>query len=154
MIRHIQYVLAGLILLGLSPRAFAGVTEIQALQFGEYIVTHNDAVYSITVNVGGVVTYDPAGFIEIAATGQDGIYDIDGLPASTAITSVVISQTTPLTSGGLSFQMNTFTESHPASTDGAGVAQIRVGATADTSGNGVPYLDRTYNGMLEIQINF
>lgn len=156
MLKFIQFLAIGFVaLLGFSGQASAGITEVQALRFGEYIVKNNDAVYTITVNIGGVVTFDPAGFFEIAATGQDGIYDLDGMPPNMAIASVVITQITPLAGpSGPNFQMNTFQESHPATTDGSGVARIGVGANADTTGSGVPYVDQTYTGTLQIQINF
>ena len=140
--------------LGFAKQSAAGVIEIQPLQFGEYIVKNNDAVYSITVNVGGVTTFDPAGFIQIAATGQDGIYDITDLDPSRAISSVTLTQTTPLTAAANSFEMTAFTVSHPPSTDAGGVARIRVGATAQTLGNGVSYSDQTYIGRFDIQINY
>jgi len=136
-----------------SADVYAGVTVIQPLHFGEFIVRNNDSVHTITVNTGGVVTYD-SGFIEINPIGQDGIYDLDGMTPSTAIASVTITQVIPLSGSGENFQMDTFQETHPASTDVAGVARIRVGGNANTSGNGNPYLDQTYNGQLQIQINF
>lgn len=138
----------------LQSSAWAGITVVQPLHFGDYIVKRNDAVYTITVNTGGTSNFDPAGFIEINPLAQPGIYDIDSLPPNTAIISVVITQTIPLSGSGENFQMNTFQETHPASTDVSGVARIRVGGNADTSGNGNPYVDQTYNGQLQIQINF
>lgn len=142
------------LLLSFSSLAHAGVTVIQPLRFGEYIVKNNDAVYSISVSTGGTVVYDPAGFVEIAATGQEGIYELDGMTPGTPISSVTITQITPLSGSGPNFQMNGFTSVFPPAVDGTGRAVVRVGATAQTSGSGTPYVDQTFTGQLQIQINF
>ena len=152
----IQFLVIMLLWLSSANQAFAGITTIQALSFGEWIVKNNDAVHSITVNLSGpAFTFDSAGFIIINPTAQLGIYDLDGMPPNMAISSVVITQITPLSGpSGPNFQMNSFQESNPGTTDGSGVARIRVGGTAQTSGSGVPYVDQTYTGTLQIQINF
>ena len=157
MLKYLRIFAIGLLsIVGSSP-AMAGITTIQALGFGEFIVKNNNAVHSITANISGpAYSFDSAGFILISdASLQNGIYDLDGMPPNMAIASVVITQITPLSgASGPNFQMNTFQESHPATTDGSGVARIRVGATAQTSGSTVPYPDQTYTGTLQIQINF
>lgn len=153
MFRHIVGLFWVVSLFAFSAPSWAGVTVIQALNFGEFIVRNNDSPHTITVNTGGPYSFS-AGFLEINPTAQPGIYDVDGLPANTAIMSVVITQTSPLAGSGENLQMSAFQETHPASTNGAGVAQIRVGGTATTSGNGNPYLDQSYTGQLQIQINF
>ena len=137
--------------------AHAGVTTVQGLNFGEFIVKRNDAVYGITVNLAGpAYTYDAAGFAPInTGSIQLGIYDLDGMTPNQAITSVNVTQITPLSGpSGPNFQMTAFQETHPPTTDGAGVARIRIGGTAQTDGSGNPYFDQTYTGTIQIQINF
>lgn len=154
MFKRTPLILGVLLLCCVQQQAWAGVTTVQQLQFGSYIVKKNDAVYTITVNIGGVTTYDPSGFIQISP-GQDGIYDLDGMTPFDAITSVTITQVTPLAGpSGPNFQMNSFTETHPAQVDAGGVVRVRLGASADTSGSGMAYIDQTYTGQLLIQINF
>lgn len=137
----------------ISPYANADVTVIQALDFGSYIVKRNNAQYDITVNPGGVCYYSSTGFIEISPC-QGGIYDIDGLQVSSVIASVVVTQIDPLQGvTGEVFQMVNGQASF-GSTNGSGVARIRVGATARTSGNGNPYASQNFLGTLQIQINF
>ncbi len=133
--------------------ATAGVTVIQEISFGSFVVKNNDAQHTITINPGGTYSFSPAGFLEILPP-QQGIYDIDGLPVSTAITSVTVTQHQPLAGSGENFQIIDFQEVHPATTDGTGVARIRIGATAQSSGNGNPYADQTLNGKIDIQVNF
>jgi len=135
-----------------SP-VYAGVTTIQALSFGSFIVKNNNAQYDITVNTNGSYTFDGAGFIEIAPP-QEGIFDLDGMTPLNAVTSVTVTQTIPLSGSGEGFQMVNLQESHTAIVNLAGEIRVTVGGTARTSGNGNPYMDQTYNGQLEIQINF
>ncbi len=136
-----------------SVPAYAGVTVIQAMSFGNFVSKKNDMQYEVTINTNGTYVFDSAGFIEISAP-QEGIYDIDGLTPSAAIASVVITQSSPLTIGGRSFQMINFQETHDASTDAGGVARVTVGATAQGDGITTAYPDNTYNGSLNITISF
>ncbi len=131
----------------------AGVTVVQNLNFGSWISKNNDAQYNITINTNGSYSFDSAGFIEISPP-QEGIFDLDGMTPNTAISSVTITQITPLSGSGPEFNMINFQETHPPSTDASGVARIVVGATAQTTGVGISYIDQTYNGQLQIQINF
>ncbi len=132
----------------------AAVTTIQAISFGSWIVKKNDAQYDIILNPDGTYSYDSAAYIEISPP-RGGIYDIDGLPANTAIASVTVTQVSPLAGGsGKSFQMLDFQETHPASTDASGVARINIGATSRSSGDGSSYPDETYSGNINIQVNF
>lgn len=150
--RKVLCIIFFLFALVLSPLAYAGVTTVQALSFGSFVIKNNDAQYDIIIHPGGAYSFSGAGFLEITPP-QYGIYDIDGLPANSVISSINISQIIPLSNSGESLQMVNFEENHDNS-NGAGVAQVRIGATARTSGNGNPYLDQTYTGQLQIQINF
>ena len=133
--------------------AYGAVTTIQAFSFGSFVVKKNDAQYDITINTNSTYSFDSGGYIEISNP-TEGIYDITGLPPSTAIVSVVVTQVTPLSFSGKNFQMLSFQETHPGSTDPAGVARIEVGGTARSSGDMTAYPDGTYNGQVQIQINF
>jgi len=134
--------------------AYAAATTIQAISFGSWIVKKNDAQYDIVLNPDGTYTFDSAAYIEISPP-QGGIYDIDSLPISTAIASVTVTQTSPLAGGsGKTFQMLTFQETHPPSTDASGVARINIGATSRSSGDSTAYPDETYSGNINILVNF
>lgn len=133
--------------------SYAGVTTVQALNFGEFLSYNNDSQYDITINTNGSYSFDSGGFVEIAAP-QEGIYDLDGMAINTAITSVTVTQSSAISFGVGSFQMINFQEIHSGSTDGGGVARVTVGATARTTGNGAPYADNVYSGVVNIQINF
>ena len=135
-----------------SHGALAGVTTIQAIDFGEFAVKLNDAQYDITINPDGSYNFDAAAFVEITAP-QEGIYDFDSLPASTAVT-VTITQITPLSAFGPDFEMVNLQDTHPANTDASGVVRINVGGTARTSGSGGPYSDETFNGSLNILVTY
>ena len=143
---------AGLALLAAEARA--GITTIQALSFGNYVVANNNSVQTVTVSLSGNVTAS-SGLLEITPTAQQGIYDIDGLPANMAISSITVTALGPLAgpTGGNQFSLGSFQTSF-GSTDGAGVARIRLGATASTTGNGNPYPDQTYTGSIQLDFNF
>lgn len=134
--------------------AFAAVTTIQAFNMGHFIVANNNSVQTVSVSTSGVVNYS-SGLIEISSTAQPGIYDIDGLPANMAISSITVTALGPLAgpTGGNQFSLGSFQTSF-GSTDGAGVARIRLGATASTTGNGNPYPDQTYTGSIQLDFNF
>ena len=131
----------------------AQLTTIQPLDFGEFMSRNNDAQYTLTVNAAGSYSFDATGFIEISPP-QPGIYDIGGFAPNAAISSLTVAQDTPLGGVGLVFQMISFDEIHPPTTDGAGVARIQIGATLQTSGSGMPYGDALYNGSVDVTINF
>ncbi|MEM7651035.1 MAG: DUF4402 domain-containing protein [Pseudomonadota bacterium] len=156
---HKFWLFFAILFLVVSPngKAFAGVTTIQELNFGEFIVKNNDAVHSITVNITGTAyTFDAAGFIPIDVSNiQPGIYDLDGMTPGALISSVDVTQVLPLSGGGgPNFQLTAFQDSHPTNVDGSGVVRVRVGATAQTNGAGIRYFDQTYTGTMQIQVNF
>ena len=132
--------------------AWAGITVIQALSFGEFVIKDNSAQYDLTINPDGTYTYDPAGFVMIQAP-REGIYDIDGLPPSAIITSVVVTQIGPLQNVGEDLEMVNY-QTLNGNANGAGVAQVVVGATARTSGSGTAYIDQTYTGTLQVTLNY
>lgn len=131
--------------------AHADVDVIQNLDFGEVFIPSNDSVHSITINTNGSYSFS-ADIYELSAP-EEGIYEIDGLPANTVVASVVITQIQPLTGSSNFFNMSGF-QTLFTNTDALGVSQITLGATAETTGNGMPYTNQNYNGQLQIQINF
>nr|MBI1231017.1 hypothetical protein [Cytophagales bacterium] len=136
-----------------SAAAFAAVTVVQGLSFGSFISTRNDAQYDIIVNTDASYSFSPGGFFMISPP-NPGVYDISGLDPSTAIISVTVTQIAPLTAPGNSLQMINFTSTNPPATSAGGVARIEIGATARTTGTGIAYPDNTYNGVVEITVNF
>lgn len=138
----------------LGSHASAAVTTIQAFNMGNFIVADNSSVQTVSVTTSGIVNYS-SGLIEISPTAQPGIYDIDGLPANMAIASITVTSLGPLggPTGGNQFSIGSFQTTF-GSTDGAGVARIRLGATVSTTGNGNPYPDQAYTGNIQLDINF
>lgn len=149
----VNVVLTFVVLCMCAAESFAGVTVVQQMSFGSFVVKRNDAQYDITVSAGGSYGYSSVGYILIVPP-QQGIFDIDGLPASTPVSSVTVSQYGPLAGSGDSFEMLSFQTSNNPTTDSSGVLRVSVGGTARSSGTGNPISDQTYNGQLEITINF
>ncbi len=153
MIRSGFIIFFSFLLCTFSLGALAQVSTVQALAFGNWISIKNDAQYDITVNLDGSYTYDSAGFILISPP-FEGIYDITTGDLNTAVASVVVTQNSALLGGGGTINMVDFQEQHSASSDGAGVVRVTVGATARTTGTGSGYNDATRNGSIDITINF
>ncbi|MCK5384947.1 MAG: DUF4402 domain-containing protein [Alphaproteobacteria bacterium] len=151
-----KFVVAALFFFGTISASFsvyAGVTTVQALDFGEWLSYNNDVEYEITVDTDGSYSFDSSGFVMIAAP-QEGIYDIDGMTPNAAVSSVVAIQTLALTYSTGTFQMDVFQDSHGSNVDGDGVLRVWIGATANTTGNSVSYNDGTYSGTVQIQVNY
>lgn len=146
-----SFFVAALLVFGLHP-ADAGVNVIQAFDFGEFTIKNNNSVHTITVGPTGSYSFS-GGFLEISPP-QEGIFDITGLDMNRAVSSVVVTQVAPLIGGGESFQLTAFTESHPGSTDASGVLRVNIGATLQSSGNGLPYNDQLHLGTVQIQVNY
>ncbi len=143
------YVVVGMFL---SNNTLAAVATVQALDFGEWVVKLNDAEYDITINTDSSYSFDSVAFVEITAP-QKGIYDFTGLTPNASIT-VTVTQNSPLTAFGPDFEMVSLQKLHASTTDPAGAVTITVGGTARTSGSSGPYSDETFNGELQILIEF
>ncbi|MGH1375552.1 MAG: DUF4402 domain-containing protein [Alphaproteobacteria bacterium] len=133
--------------------ASAGVTAIQDLYFGHYLVLGNKVQADVTINTDGSHSFDPAGFVEIDPP-REGIYDIDELPANMAVDSVEVSSATNLLNAGIAFQTRDWQTSFDPATDAGGNLRVVVGGTLRSSGNTVEYPDGTYIATLQIDINF
>lgn len=131
----------------------AQVTTIQAMDFGNFISRNNNFQFAITLNPDGTFSFDSAGFFVISAP-QQGIYDIFTSQVNATIVSVDVQQSEPLTAPGGAFTLSNFQAVHSGITDGAGIARVMIGATARTTGTGLPYPDQTYDGSIDIEVNF
>lgn len=135
-----------------SIPARADITENQALYFGEWVITDNDGVHSITVNTDG--SYGNSPELIVITPPEEGIYDVDGLPPNAVINGVTVLMTDPLRlGGGETFSMDNFDTIAPDA-DPAGETTVTLGARARTSGNGAGYADGRYNGTLTIELHY
>ena len=137
-------------MLGISSYAHADLSVLQKLRFGEVVITNNNAAYSINVNPDG--TFGHAGSIIKINDPQPGIYQIDDLTPNSVI-NVTAVQLQPLSGGGNFFTLRDF-QIVNSNSNASGLANITMGATAQTSGNSVGYSSRTYNGSIQIQISY
>ncbi len=132
---------------------FAGVTTVQELYFGHYLILGNKAQGDVTINTDGSHSFDPAVYVEIDAP-RVGIYEIDELPANMAVNTVTISSSTNLINTGIGFQTRDWQTSFNPTTDAEGKLQVIVGGTVRSSGNTVQYPDGTYLATMQITVNF
>ncbi len=130
--------------------AKADITLVQKLRFGEVVITNNNNQHSITINTDG--SFSHAGSIININDPQPGIYQIEDLVPNSII-QITATQSQPLSAGGNFFTLKDFQIVH-SNSDASGLANITLGATAQTSGNSASYDSRTYNGTIQIQINY
>lgn len=136
-----------------SGQARAAIIEIQPLNFGQWAITNNVGFKTITINPNGSFSHSP-GLFNIVIPPTHGIYRVDGLPPFTSIISVTASMLLPMTGGNQNFTLDTFQVIHDPATNSSGEMNITLGATARTTGTGVPYDDASYNGTIQFNINY
>ena len=142
---------------GSLSSAFAQtINTTQALDFGEGILMDNTAQREIDLAEDGSYTNDPEIVFTSGNTPVPGIYRLTGDTPFRAISSVTITVDQQLIGpGGFMFTIDDFDIDHPATTDFAGEATIRVGARIRSSGLGGPYPGGgTFTGDLEISVNY
>jgi len=133
--------------------AHAAIIENQPFTFGEWAITNNTGTKFITVNPDGTFSSSP-GLINIVVAPTQGIYRVDGLPPSTAINSINVSMIAPMTGGNQDFTLDTFQIIYDPISNVSGEINITLGASAKTTGTGVPYDDAVYIGTLQLEINY
>lgn len=136
-----------------TSAASAAIIEIQPLNFGQWAITTNTGFKTITVNTNGSFSSSP-GLINIVQPPSQGVYRVDSLPPFTSINSVNATMLLPMTGGNQNFTLEDFQIIHDPATNSSGEVNITLGATAKTTGTGVPYDDATYTGTIQFDINY
>lgn len=144
-------VLSSVLIMGIFSSAHAGVNEIQKLDFGHWAITSNTSSFNVTVQPNGAYSHSPK--LILLSPPQQGVYEITGLPPSTAILSVNVTMIQVMQVGGEYWTMDNFQTFAPANSDTSGNANISIGARANTTGDGGGYQDGVYNGQLQVDIN-
>lgn len=135
-----------------AAQAQANFTQVQKLDFGKWFFGDNSSVAMVTVNPVGVVS--SSGPIIMLESPKPGIYNITGLPAFTSIIGVTVTGIPPtLEFSGRTFDIDNFTTQIPDA-DGSGNTQLRLGADLETSGDGLAYPGGTYDGQINIEIDY
>lgn len=136
-----------------ASAASAAIIEIQPLNFGQWAITNNTGFKTVVVNTNGSFSSSP-GLFNIVIPPTQGIYRVDSLPPFTAINSVTASMLLPMTGGNQNFTLDNFQVIYDPTTNSSGEVNITLGATARTTGTGVPYDDATYSGTIQLDINY
>jgi hypothetical protein len=137
---------------GVGASAQAAISELQAFDFGHWVVANNNSVQTITVPPSGPYSHT-AGLIMISPP-QPGRYEVSGLPSNGVVLSINVTMIDPLArGGGNNFTMDNFATSH-IGPDVNGILTLRLGARAVSSGDGIPYVDDTYVGEIQVEFNF
>lgn len=128
------------------------ISRVQTIHFGTFAIKNNSAVHTLRVSRTNVVTADSAFALFTAPI--RGEYDLAGFPSSTPFTVTISDATLNSGGGGEPFYLSNFTPGTGLTTDGAGNAEVRFGATLATSGVGANYTDGTYSGTIDITIDY
>lgn len=141
--------LTATVLFPVNP-ALADVREIQAMTFGQWVVTDNTASHYVSVATDG--SYNNSPELIMLEPPIQGIYEIDELPDGFVVNDVTVSIRDPLNYGSRGFLMDDFQVIYsPAVVDG--VIGVTLGARARTTGDGYNYGDGVYRGVLTIEIH-
>ena len=135
------------------PAAGQSIVEERPLSFGRLAIASNVMAGSVTIGSNGTTT--TTGSVISVVRGTPGRYRITGLPAQSPVSLSYAS--TPLYRGGMAggpvyLSIDAVLAPATAVTDGTGTANIELGATLMTSGDGNPYGDGSYQGDILITV--
>lgn len=142
-----------IVMMAHAADSYAAITESQRLNFGRWYVQGNNSVETITVSPLGAVSSSSPNLIMFTAP-QPGIYTVNGLGAFTLINSVTVLPNQPMTFSGQQFTITNFTTNHSPNADAAGILVLRIGADAQTSGDGNGYPAGPYTGQIDIEVDY
>ena len=133
----------------------ATITETQAISFGTFALSNNNAVYTSTVQTNGTTSSDPEYLIFSDAV--EGRWDLTNFPASTLLTINITSGDLTLNGAGSGepFSVGSF-DIFPSNTttNASGALSIKIGAVLSTSGTGTMYADGSFSANGLLTVNF
>jgi hypothetical protein len=146
------------LLAGMRMAQAAEFDERQELDFGVIAIRSNDAVSTLTLRHRGqpVSNGGGAGGLMVVAHGTPGRYRLHGLPPLTVLDVSVTATDFPSLDGqgvGERLTLDTFTFD-ALTTSATGEAELLLGATLRTSGNGSPPPEGVYRGAFEIELRY
>lgn len=154
-------IFAAIMLYGI-PSWAQTMTQVRPLSFGTFAILNNSGAKTITVAPDNSTVYHPDIVADIPA--QSGHYTLEEMPANVTFYlgisvsnppgdgGLVLDNATSLTGGAQPFTLTDFTvnANNTVVTDGDGDADMYIGATLVTSGNGAAYTDGVYTGTYDI----
>ena len=123
------------------------------IQFGKFLVRDNSAVGSLSVPPSGGITASSE-FLVLEA-GQPGRFTITGLDPDQVVT--IAGSAAPLfgavnSKGDTFFRVSQFLTPPLLQADGTGQLVFDMGATLQTSGSGVQYIDDRYTAQIVLSV--
>ena len=130
------------------------VNQTQHLDFGSFVLKRNNAVYQLKVQKNGAVT-SASSFIVIT-TPVPAMWELTDYPPNTLLTVSIPDAILSVGGAGTGnvFNLTDFTPTANLTTDGAGAATLRFGASLYTSGSGTMYADGSYSGDVSVTISY
>lgn len=132
--------------------AQVAITEVQKLYFGKWFFGGDDSAIRITVATDGAHSPVP-GAVNMFTPPRQGVYNITGLPPFTAVNSMTVTAGEPLTLNGRSFTLENFTTQYNDAND-LGQLTLSLGADLVTEGSGSAYPGGSFNGTLNIELDY
>ena len=127
----------------------------QALSFGKFGITRNNAQHEITVDINGNYTADP-GFVMTAPYPTNAELFLDMLTPSVPLFVDLDNSTISVNGSGnppLLYLLN-FTTNGPFVTTAGGTLTVLIGATLRSSGDNDPYQSGPYEGTFNITFDY
>lgn len=127
------------------------ITTIQDIDFGQAVITNNNAQYQIVINPNGSYTADPE--FSFVTTPSEGIYLLSGAPARQRIDNIIITVDQQMNGTGEDFIIDSFNVRNNPQTNNAGELTVELGARLRTSGSGINYTAETsFNAIMTMDI--
>ena len=144
------------LLLPIHSYAFETVTQVDKLSFGSIAVLDNTTTSEITVDTQGRMTY--SNDIRILDLGKPAYFVLFDYPIYTQLftaASVLSAETVSSIYGSQQFTLINVTTASSVTTNGTGMAEVIIGGTLQTSGNGGgKYYDGNYTATLQLTISY
>jgi len=140
----------------INSNAFATITEVDDLSFGAIVVLDNTITSEITVDLQGRVTF--TNHIRLIDLGHPAHFVLSNYTPYTQLftsASVVTAETTSNNASSQQFTLINVTTSPTVTTSVAGIAEVFIGGTLQTSGSGTnQYYDQKYTAMILLTVNY
>lgn len=128
------------------------ITPVQEMSFGKFALKNNSSAHMLRVARTGGVTADSAYIVMDTPVPAE--YTLAGFTPSTPLTVSIPDSTLTAAGTGDHFDLRDFTPTPGLTTDGAGGATLRFGASLYTSGSGTNYIDGAFSGDIDITVDY
>jgi len=140
----------------ISSYAFAAITQVDKLSFGTIVVLDNTATSEITVDVEGrVILTNQIRVIDLGHPAYFILSDYTIYTQLFTVASVLNAETASYNNNSQQFTLINVTTAPSVTTNATGMAEVIIGGTLQTSGNGInQYYDDTYTATIQLTVSY